>query len=138
MLRSFIMSSFCLMTRRPPRSTRTDTLFPYTTLLRSVGRRQRRRPGPVRTGSSGHLLGDRRLPRVGTARLLVGVGFGVALCGVTGQGQEHVVEGGPAQPEVAALDARPVEAGEAPPQRLGSADHRGTEPTPPGPARATP
>src|SRR3546814_15283899 len=27
------------MIRRPPRSTRTDTLFPYTTLFRSVGRR---------------------------------------------------------------------------------------------------
>src|SRR3546814_18572984 len=27
---------FCLMLRRPPRSTRTDTLFPYTTLSRSV------------------------------------------------------------------------------------------------------
>src|SRR3546814_3895533 len=26
------------MLRRPPRSTRTDTLFPYTTLFRSVGR----------------------------------------------------------------------------------------------------
>src|SRR3546814_9483201 len=26
---------FCLMRRRPPRSTRTDTLFPYTTLVRS-------------------------------------------------------------------------------------------------------
>src|SRR3546814_15751596 len=26
---------FCLMIRRPPRSTRTDTLFPYTTLFRS-------------------------------------------------------------------------------------------------------
>src|SRR3546814_10718473 len=25
------------MVRRPPRSTRTDTLFPYTTLFRSVG-----------------------------------------------------------------------------------------------------
>src|SRR3546814_3782709 len=25
------------MTRRPPRSTRTDTLFPYTTLFRSPG-----------------------------------------------------------------------------------------------------
>src|SRR3546814_10313579 len=24
------------MTRRPPRSTRTDTLFPYTTLFRSI------------------------------------------------------------------------------------------------------
>src|SRR3546814_9099474 len=28
-------SFFCLMIRRPPRSTRTDTLFPYTTLFRS-------------------------------------------------------------------------------------------------------
>src|SRR3546814_14554451 len=25
------------MIRRPPRSTRTDTLFPYTTLVRSIG-----------------------------------------------------------------------------------------------------
>src|SRR3546814_2688142 len=37
------------MIRRPPRSTRTDTLFPYTTLFRSEGqqareeRRQRQR-----------------------------------------------------------------------------------------------
>src|SRR3546814_13433673 len=28
---------FFLMIRRPPRSTRTDTLFPYTTLFRSHG-----------------------------------------------------------------------------------------------------
>src|SRR3546814_12046227 len=31
----YIFSVF-LMIRRPPRSTRTDTLFPYTTLFRSV------------------------------------------------------------------------------------------------------
>src|SRR3546814_12339154 len=30
-----ISSFFFLMIRRPPRSTRTDTLFPYTTLFRS-------------------------------------------------------------------------------------------------------
>src|SRR3546814_9634971 len=29
---------FFLMIRRPPRSTRTDTLFPYTTLFRSLRR----------------------------------------------------------------------------------------------------
>src|SRR3546814_1657534 len=40
---------FCLMIRRPPRATRTDTLFPYTTLFRSyfepeiAGSRQRQR-----------------------------------------------------------------------------------------------
>src|SRR3546814_12943950 len=31
------MYVFFLMIRRPPRSTRTDTLFPYTTLFRSAG-----------------------------------------------------------------------------------------------------
>src|SRR3546814_18316865 len=31
---------FFLMIRRPPRSTRTDTLFPYTTLFRSYPRRR--------------------------------------------------------------------------------------------------
>src|SRR3546814_949012 len=30
---------FFLMIRRPPRSTRTDTLFPYTTLFRSQDHR---------------------------------------------------------------------------------------------------
>src|SRR3546814_7855732 len=30
---------FILMIRRPPRSTRTDTLFPYTTLFRSLDAR---------------------------------------------------------------------------------------------------
>src|SRR3546814_3021428 len=30
------MCFFFLMIRRPPRSTRTDTLFPYTTLFRST------------------------------------------------------------------------------------------------------
>src|SRR3546814_6493391 len=35
------------MRRRPPRSTRTDTLFPYTTLFRSLS--------AVRAGSAWHL-----------------------------------------------------------------------------------
>src|SRR3546814_11378843 len=33
---------FILMIRRPPRSTLTDTLFPYTTLFRSQGMRRPR------------------------------------------------------------------------------------------------
>src|SRR3546814_5679819 len=33
----FYFFFFFLMIRRPPRSTRTDTLFPYTTLFRSDG-----------------------------------------------------------------------------------------------------
>src|SRR3546814_14854573 len=35
-----------LMIRRPPRSTRTDTLFPYTTLFRSPSNTMRSLPGP--------------------------------------------------------------------------------------------
>src|SRR3546814_11632355 len=36
---SAVVLTVCLflMIRRPPRSTRTDTLFPYTTLFRSLG-----------------------------------------------------------------------------------------------------
>src|SRR3546814_16357799 len=41
---------FFLMIRRPPRSTRTDTLFPYTTLFRSPSDRG---PGAVRA-RAGH------------------------------------------------------------------------------------
>src|SRR3546814_10173769 len=37
---ALLVCVFFLMIRRPPRSTRTDTLFPYTTLFRSV-------PGPL-------------------------------------------------------------------------------------------
>src|SRR3546814_12965592 len=33
--RSIVLFIFLFMIRRPPRSTRTDTLFPYTTLFRS-------------------------------------------------------------------------------------------------------
>src|SRR3546814_5438283 len=44
---------FFLMIRRPPRSTRTDTLFPYTTLFRShrtlgLGRARNRAVGACR------------------------------------------------------------------------------------------
>src|SRR3546814_6875285 len=44
---SEFLTFFFLMIRRPPRSTRTDTLFPYTTLFRSFrkGPRRRRRRG---------------------------------------------------------------------------------------------
>src|SRR3546814_12023758 len=46
------------MIRRPPRSTRTDTLFPYTTLFRSPppgsagGGDRRNRPSPRRSADS--------------------------------------------------------------------------------------
>src|SRR3546814_10561137 len=49
------------MIRRPPRSTRTDTLFPYTTLFRSPRRGGQRAAGPTRHGlaSARAILGGR-------------------------------------------------------------------------------
>src|SRR3546814_4091522 len=51
---SLCLLVFFLMIRRPPRSTRTDTLFPYTTLFRSDRRKgeirfrfRRRQPAPT-------------------------------------------------------------------------------------------
>src|SRR3546814_2911391 len=49
---------FFLMIRRPPRSTRTDTLFPYTTLFRSPVRR-------ARGGDDGVPQRSARLARIG-------------------------------------------------------------------------
>src|SRR3546814_16414370 len=49
-----ILCFFFLLIRRPPRSTRTDTLFPYTTLFRSAvlpATVQRRRQTPDRRRS---------------------------------------------------------------------------------------
>src|SRR3546814_4770908 len=46
------------MIRRPPRSTRTDTLFPYTTLFRSSASR----PAPDAGEESDALVLDRFLP----------------------------------------------------------------------------
>src|SRR3546814_16129283 len=49
-LRQFVCFTFIffLMIRRPPRSTRTDTLFPYTTLFRSHVFRSRETDTPAR------------------------------------------------------------------------------------------
>src|SRR3546814_12021320 len=43
---------FFLMIRRPPRSTRTDTLFPYTTLFRSTGTAFGYQPATVSTSDA--------------------------------------------------------------------------------------
>src|SRR3546814_2074355 len=40
------------MIRRPPRSTRTDTLFPYTTLFRSIGEDKKPEHLPLKTAKS--------------------------------------------------------------------------------------
>src|SRR3546814_4780709 len=46
------------MVRRPPRSTRTDTLFPYTTLFRSRPPAWRRRRPYLGRPSPGHPVGQ--------------------------------------------------------------------------------
>src|SRR3546814_17265244 len=59
------------MRRRPPRSTRTDTLFPYTTLFRSGQCRllvPPRRQAALREQSAVGMDGDRRSAAVGTLR----------------------------------------------------------------------
>src|SRR3546814_1044146 len=62
------------MIRRPPRSTRTDTLFPYTTLFRSPRQdapaAARRRHGHLSADVADHPDPHRRLsrPSVGKAR----------------------------------------------------------------------
>src|SRR3546814_13783270 len=58
---------FFLMIRRPPRSTRTDTLFPYTTLFRSLhGERaglQRGRQAVSAQGDRGAEAGEHQDPQ---------------------------------------------------------------------------
>src|SRR3546814_19997603 len=53
------------MTRRPPRYTRTDTLFPYKTLFRS---RARARARPQRQGVALPVADDAGRPRPGARR----------------------------------------------------------------------
>src|SRR3546814_13092921 len=45
------------MIRRPPRSTRTDTLFPYTTLFRSQFGNDEPPPFPFPHGERGRIIG---------------------------------------------------------------------------------
>src|SRR3546814_3347459 len=111
------------MIRRPPRSTRTDTLFPYTTLFRSVGAvqdpqadREVRRPlfaGPAAPGAHRFRAarGDARAGRLGGG-------------GDDPRAQAH----GPGPHERAQREAalagergRPVDAGAVPGHLLGQA-----------------
>src|SRR3546814_15584677 len=73
---------FFLMIRRPPRATRTDTLFPYTTLFRSrrhraataAGRRLAGEQAGVQAAAGGHaravtIAAERRADRTDEADL---------------------------------------------------------------------
>src|SRR3546814_15359938 len=49
------------MIRRPPRSTRTDSLFPYTTLFRALGDQQAAAAGPHPPVVALEVLGEDRM-----------------------------------------------------------------------------
>src|SRR3546814_10049661 len=82
MIGAFCLYVFFLIIRRPPRSTRTDTLFPYTTLFRSL---------PIRLDIEG--VGSRSceelvapVPRdAGLDRTLVVIGNGIGAVAEAGQ-----------------------------------------------------
>src|SRR3546814_16124562 len=62
---------FFLMIRRPPRSTRTDTLFPYTTLFRSRKRQREIAAGEIVHPAVAFGLADHRadMTRIERARI---------------------------------------------------------------------
>src|SRR3546814_20020722 len=66
---------FVLMIRRPPRSTRTDTLFPYTPLFRSraVGRNALLTVAPVPQRDVERIRLADRIERAGAHRILGGI-----------------------------------------------------------------
>src|SRR3546814_6363500 len=63
---------FLLMIRRPPRSTRTDTLFPYTTLFRSDGRSHSHRDGHRKDSHKMPAAGPLGLPRLAQGKTRAG------------------------------------------------------------------
>src|SRR3546814_14698015 len=66
------------MMRRPPRSTRTDTLFPYTTLFRSKGRK----------GSGKKLTGhNARANNLQNVTASIPLGTFTCITGVSGSGK---------------------------------------------------
>src|SRR3546814_8065210 len=78
---------FILRIRRPPRSTRTDTRFPYTTLFRSENRRVAGPPGDqhVDTGLKG-------LPKRAHAHLAHDLRGGIDIFDGERRSEEHTSE----------------------------------------------
>src|SRR3546814_5526103 len=78
------------MIRRPPRSTRTDTLFPYTTLFRSPARAfghaiELHEVAPEdRSRAAQHIFGDRRCA--------IGDGTEPRIIAGCGRSEEHTSE----------------------------------------------
>src|SRR3546814_2972668 len=75
------------MIRRPPRSTRTDTLFPYTTLFRSVARQPHHLDG---AGAVGQAADEAALFKPGDEP--VNARLGLEGEGVLHRSEEHTSE----------------------------------------------
>src|SRR3546814_7930003 len=82
------------MKRRQPRSTRTDTLFPYTTLVRSALRRLggRRPPQPLGRRAGHRRDAVRGWSRRRAARCAAAGCAGHVVHGVAGRSEEHTSE----------------------------------------------
>src|SRR3546814_15668219 len=76
------------MIRRPPRSTRTDTLFPYTTLFRAGAAEAIERDAARRAGKAGEQPGH-----AGEVAIV--------LAGLVGAAEDDVVEVGPVHTRIA-------------------------------------
>src|SRR3546814_6179298 len=86
------------MIRRPPRSTRTDTLFPYTTLFRSkdidvfINVDGFTNPGGFETLGSGKAAEYDAMNEIAVVTRGVIAGYQVDLIGVTFRSEEHTSE----------------------------------------------
>src|SRR3546814_6578901 len=83
------------MIRRPPRTKRTDTLLPYTTLFRSLGLRLQKTFGHTGTQTAhGYALLGAAVQRQGGRRDRRGSLGGSSAClqGVTKRSEEHTSE----------------------------------------------
>src|SRR3546814_8735939 len=80
------------MIRRPPRSTRTDTLFPYTTLFRSIAGPSQRscQSGPVVQRQLSH--SDVHCRRAGVAQPLAPRAYPHAQSPYGARSEEHTSE----------------------------------------------
>src|SRR3546814_2720056 len=79
------------MIRRPPRSTRTDTLFPYTTLFRSL-RTVERAVAPLRRELRAEARATVRFETPPGRQLQIDFGETRAAIGGEGRSEEHTSE----------------------------------------------
>src|SRR3546814_13883214 len=93
------------MLRRPPRSTRTDTLFPYTTLFRSPAAKYEFNG----TGTRGPSIADmfalvrQHMTARDITRLLDAVIFNIAIGNVDSHAKNYSILLGPGAPQLAPL-----------------------------------